>query len=303
MNNAAKSGDFAMGDDGKGSRLGRGLSALLGEADPDFSPAETPRGLKNVPVEFLRPSPYQPRRHFNEEELENLSASIREKGILQPIIVRPDPARPNGYEIVAGERRWRAAQKAQLHEVPVVVKDLDDGEMLEIAIIENVQRADLNPVEEALGYQVLMDKFGHTQEALSKLIAKSRSHVANTLRLLALPDSIRSMLMDGRLSAGHGRALVATSDPEALADRILALQLSVRDAEALAREHSAKPQAPRKAAVPHKDADTIALEDDISNALGLRTVITDRGAKGGEVKIVYSNLEQLDEICRRLRRP
>lgn len=289
-----------MSDDAKGTRLGRGLSALLGEADPDFAPQDPVRGLKTVPIEFLKPSAFQPRRRFDEEELANLSASIREKGILQPIIVRPDRQRPNGYEIVAGERRWRAAQRAQLHEVPIVVKDLDDGEMLEVAIIENVQRADLNPVEEAQGYQTLMDKFGHTQEALSKLIAKSRSHVANTLRLLALPETVRGMLMDGRLSAGHGRALVATDDPEALADKILALQLSVRDTEALVREKSGKPSPP-KAAAP-KDADTRALEDDLSNALGLRTTITDRGAKGGEVKIAYSNLEQLDEICRRLRR-
>jgi len=293
-----------MGDDGKGTRLGRGLSALLGEADPDFAAPEAARGLKQVPVEFLHPSPFQPRRHFDEDELENLAGSIREKGILQPIIVRPDPKRANGYEIVAGERRWRAAQRAQLHEVPVVVKDLDDGEMLEIAIIENVQRADLNAVEEAQGYQILMDKFGHTQEALSKLIAKSRSHVANTLRLLALPESIRAMLVDGRLSAGHGRALVAIEDAEALADRIVALQLSVRDTEALVREHAGKaPAAARKpAAAAPKDADTRALEDDLTNALGLRTAITDRGARGGEVKITYSNLEQLDEICRRLRR-
>jgi ParB family chromosome partitioning protein len=285
------------------SRLGRGLSALLGDGDPDFTPTEAARGnTKQVPIEFLRPSPLQPRRHFDETELENLAESIREKGILQPIIVRPDASRAKGYEIVAGERRWRAAQRAQLHEVPVLVKDLNDGEVLEIALIENIQRADLNPVEEAQGYTQLMDRFGHTQDELGKLLGKSRSHVANTIRLLSLPDGVKTMLMDGRLSAGHARTLVATDDPEALADRIVALQLSVRDAEALARGKSKSP--PRKPTEhPEKDPDTRALEESISSALGMRATVLDRGAKGGEVRISYMTLEQLDEICRRLRRP
>jgi ParB family chromosome partitioning protein len=284
-------------------KLGRGLSALLGDDDPDFAPAEGTRGnnVKTAPIEFLRPSPLQPRRHFDETELENLAESIREKGILQPIIVRADPTRPNGYEIVAGERRWRASQRAQLHEVPIIVKDLDDGEVLEIALIENIQRADLNAVEEAQGYVQLMERFGHTQDELGKLLGKSRSHVANTIRLLGLPDSVKTMLMDGRLSAGHARTLVATEDPEALADRIVALQLSVRDAEALARGKST----PRKPAAdkPEKDPDTRALEESVADALGMRVTVLDKGAKGGEIRISYLTLEQLDEICRRLRRP
>jgi ParB family chromosome partitioning protein len=284
-------------------KLGRGLSALLGDGDPDFTPAESARGnTRPVPIEFLRPSPLQPRRHFDETELENLAESIREKGILQPIIVRADPTRPNGYEIVAGERRWRAAQRAQLHEVPVLVRELNDGEVLEIALIENIQRADLNAVEEAQGYTQLMERFGHTQDELGKLLGKSRSHVANTIRLLSLPDSVKAMLVDGRLTAGHARTLVATDDPEALADRILALQLSVRETEALARGKSKAPPRKDKAA-PEKDPDTCALEESIADALGMRVTILDKGEKGGEVRINYLTLEQLDEICRRLRRP
>jgi ParB family chromosome partitioning protein len=285
------------------ARLGRGLSALLGEGDPDFAPPEGIRGgSKTVPIEFLRPSPFQPRRHFDETELENLADSIREKGILQPIIVRADSTRPNGYEIVAGERRWRAAQRAQLHEVPVLVKELDDGEVLEIALIENIQRADLNVVEEAQGYVQLMERFGHTQDALGRLIGKSRTHVSNTIRLLNLPESVKLMLVDGRLSAGHARTLVATDDPEALADKILALQLSVREAEDLTRGRG-KAGAKKPSEKAPKDADTRSLEEGVSESLGMRVSVLDRGAKGGEVRISYMSLEQLDEICRRLRRP
>jgi ParB family chromosome partitioning protein len=285
------------------ARLGRGLSALLGEGDPDFATTEGPRsGSKTVPIEFLRPSSFQPRRHFDETELENLADSIREKGILQPIIVRPDPARPSGFEIVAGERRWRAAQRAQLHEVPVIVKELNDGEVLEIALIENIQRADLNPVEEAQGYVQLMDRFGHTQDALGRIIGKSRTHVSNTIRLLSLPETVKSMLVDGRLSAGHARTLVATEDAEALADRIVALQLSVREAEALTRGKAGKDSTRKHTEKAPKDADTRALEESVSEALGMRVSVLDKGAKGGEVRVSYMNLEQLDEICRRLRR-
>jgi ParB family transcriptional regulator, chromosome partitioning protein len=285
-------------------KLGRGLSALLGDGDPDFAlAAEGGRGqAKQVPIEFLRPSALQPRRHFDETELENLAESIREKGILQPIIVRPDQNRTNGYEIVAGERRWRAAQRAQLHDVPVQIKELDDGEVLEIALIENIQRSDLNAVEEAQGYVQLMERFGHTQEELGKLLGKSRSHVANTIRLLGLPENVKNMVVDGRLSAGHARTLVATEDPEALADKIVALQLSVRDAESLARSKSkATPRKPGAKA--EKDPDTRALEESVSSALGMRVTVLDHGAKGGEIRIAYMTLEQLDEICRRLRRP
>lgn len=293
----------ATSDEVRGSRLGRGLSALLGDSDPDFAAPEGSRGLKTVPVEFLKPSPFQPRRRFEEGELDSLAASIREKGILQPIIVRPDPTRPNGFEIVAGERRWRAAQRAQLHEVPVLVRDLTDGQVLEVALIENVQRADLNPIEEAQGYVQLMEHFGHTQEALAKLIGKSRSHVANTVRLLALPEKVRTMLVEGALSAGHARTLVATEDAEALADRIVALQLTVRQAENLSRApaRSKGASGPRPVRAP-KDTDTLALEEAVSMALGMHVTITDRGGAGGELKVTYKTLEQLDDICRRLRR-
>lgn len=284
------------------SRLGRGLSALLGDGDPDFVPPEIAKGAtRHVPIEFLRASALQPRRNFDETELENLADSIKEKGILQPIIVRPDPARPKGFEIVAGERRWRAAQRAQLHEVPVLVKELNDGEVLEIALIENIQRADLNPLEEAQGYSQLMERFGHTQDALGKLLGKSRSHVANTMRLLGLPETVKAMLIDGRLSAGHARTLVATEDAEALADKIVALQLSVREAEALSRAKS-KGRSPSQTQKMPKDADTRALENSLAESLGMLVAVQDRGAKGGEVRITYSSLEQLDEICRRLRR-
>ena len=290
-----------MSEEARATRLGRGLSALLGDDDPDHMPLDQVRGLKHVPIEFIKPSPLQPRRRFDNDELENLAASIREKGVLQPIIVRPDPARPNGYEIVAGERRWRASQRAQLHEVPVIVKELNDGQVLEIAIIENVQRADLNPIEEAQGYTQLIEKFGHTQEKLATLIGKSRSHVANTIRLLALPDKVRTMLVDGRLTAGHARALVATPDAESLAEKIHSLQMTVREAEALARKAEKKGDRPARAPAA-KDADTAALEDNLMAALGMHVSINDRGEKGGEVRVAYKTLDQLDEICRRLKR-
>ena len=290
-----------MSEEARATRLGRGLSALLGDDDPDHMALDQVRGLKHIPIEFIKPSPLQPRRRFDNDELENLAASIREKGVLQPIIVRPDPTRPNGYEIVAGERRWRASQRAQLHEVPVIVKDLDDGQVLEIAIIENVQRADLNPIEEAQGYTQLIEKFGHTQEKLATLIGKSRSHVANTIRLLGLPDKVRTMLVDGRLTAGHARALVATPDAEVLAEKIHSLQMTVREAEALARKSEKKgARPPRPPAL--KDADTAALEENLMAALGMHVSVNDRGEKGGEVRIAYKTLDQLDEICRRLKR-
>ncbi len=290
-----------MSEEARATRLGRGLSALLGDDDPDHTPFEQGRGLKHVPIEFIKPSPLQPRRRFDDEEMENLAASIREKGILQPIIVRPDPARPNGYEIVAGERRWRAAQRAQLHEVPVILKDLDDGQVLEIALIENIQRADLNPIEEAHGYAQLIERFGHTQDALATLIGKSRSHVANTIRLLSLPDKVRSMLMDGRLTAGHARALVTNPDAESLAEKISHLQMSVREAEALARKGEKRAGGSGRAA--EKDPDTTALEENLTFALGMHVIVNDRGDKGGEVRVAYKTLDQLDEICRRLKRP
>ena len=287
----------------KQSSLGRGLSALIGEADPDVGRAANDRGRsgRDIPIEFLRANPYQPRHVFSDEELEDLTNSIREKGVLQPIVVRPVAGQANAYEIVAGERRWRAAQRAKLHQIPVVIKDLTDAEALEVAIIENVQRADLNPVEEASGYQALMDQFRYTQEQLSNVIGKSRSYIANTLRLLKLPANVREMLLNGKLSAGHARTLITADDPEALAEMIVAQGMSVRQAEAQATAaKSKKANGKHKVRAKAKDADTRKLQESVSSALGLKVEIDDRGNAGGEVRISYKTLEQLDEVCRRL---
>lgn len=289
------------------SRLGRGLAALIGD-DAAFalgeSGAQAPRGVREVPIEFLRPNPFQPRHVFREEELADLSNSIREQGILQPIVVRPVAGQVDAFEIVAGERRWRAAQKAQLHQVPILVKELTDAQSLEIAIIENVQRADLNAVEEAAGYDRLMQQFDYTQEKVSKLIGKSRSHVANTMRLLSLPASVRALIEEGSLTAGHARPLIGMDRAEEIAKEIVAKGLSVREAEALARKETTGTSAPRKshsvAARTEKDADTAALERNISEQLGLKVEINHAGEEGGEVRVTYKSLEQLDEICRRL---
>ncbi|MDP2123469.1 MAG: ParB/RepB/Spo0J family partition protein [Parvibaculum sp.] len=287
------------------SRLGRGLAALIGD-DTAFAlgdrDAQAPRGVREVPIEFLRANPFQPRHVFKTEALNDLAASIREKGILQPIVVRPVAGDPNAFEIVAGERRWRAAQAAQLHQVPVIVKELTDAESLEIAIIENVQRADLNAIEEAAGYDRLMLQFEYTQEKLSQLIGKSRSHVANTLRLLSLPKPVQSLIEEGKLTAGHARSLIGQARAEEMAQQIVAKGLSVREAEALTRKAETAPSPTRPKALPkaQKDADTLALEKNISDQLGLKVEISFSGDKGGEVKIAYKTLEQLDEICRRL---
>jgi ParB family chromosome partitioning protein len=286
--------------------LGRGLSALIGDSEPlavDRSEAAAVPAT-SVPIELIRRNADQPRRHFDETDLEELAASIRERGILQPILVRPMPGAPGEYQIVAGERRWRAAQRAGLHQAPVVIRsDLDDLAVLEIAIIENVQRADLGPLEEAQGYKALVDRFGRTQEDVAKTVGKSRSHIANLIRLLGLPEGVREHLAEGRLTAGHARALLTSPDPEGLARRVVDGGLSVRQAEALAREASERPAAPKVAAagVRPKDADTRALEQDISEALGLAVTVDHKGGRG-EVRIVYRTLEQLDDICRRLSR-
>lgn len=287
------------------SRLGRGLAALIGE-DTAFAlgdkEAPQPKGVREVPIEYLRANPFQPRHTFRPEDLEDLANSIREKGILQPIVVRPVANEANSFEIVAGERRWRAAQAAQLHQVPVIVKELSDAESLEIAIIENVQRADLNAVEEAAGYERLMQQFDYTQDKLSKLIGKSRSHVANTLRLLSLPEGVRSLIEEGKLSAGQARPLIGHEDAEKFAREIVAKGLSAREAEALTRkpDPSAASTKPKSLPRAEKDADTLALEKNISDQLGLKVEIAYSGDKGGEVRIAYKTLEQLDEICRRL---
>lgn len=307
MTPAVKTGNKMMAEESP-SRLGRGLAALIGD-DAAFAlgdeQAPAPRGVREVPIEFLRANPFQPRHIFREEELADLSNSIREQGILQPIVVRPVKGEADAYEIVAGERRWRAAQKAQLHQVPILVKELTDAQSLEIAIIENVQRADLNAVEEAAGYDRLMQQFDYTQEKVSKLIGKSRSHVANTMRLLTLPASVRNLIEEGQMTAGHARPLIGLENAEKIAREIVAKKLSVREAEALARKAATGSSAPRKSgggssSKGEKDTDTLALERNISEQLGLKVEIDHTGDEGGEVKVTYKSLEQLDEICRRL---
>lgn len=277
--------------------LGRGLSALLADTGDDTSNQSPETDRRTVPIENVHANPDQPRRSFNPEDLENLTASITEKGIIQPLIVRPDPENPDTFQIVAGERRWRAAQKARLHEIPVIIMDLDDREVLELAIIENIQRADLNPIEEAMGYRQLMDRFGHTQEALSKALGKSRSHIANTLRLLSLPDTAINMVRSGKLTAGHARTLITADNPQQLAEKIIDEGLSVREAEQLARTGShRRPKPPR----PEKDADTRSLEAELSAALDTRVQIDASDENKGVVKIKYKDLDQLDGICRLL---
>lgn len=281
--------------------LGRGLSALMAdvELDQKVDGAE-PKAERFIPIDQIDPNPDQPRRTFAKDALEELAASISEKGIIQPLILRPHPRDTDRYQIVAGERRWRAAGKARLHEVPAVIRDLDDTEVLEIAIVENIQRSDLNPVDEARGYRQLMDRFGHTQEKLAEALGKSRSHIANTLRLLGLPDSVLDLLAEGQLSSGHARALVTADDAEDLARQIIKRGLSVRETERLVKS-SGRPASSSKKAAPEKDTDTKALENDLSAALGL-TVRIDHGAgdTGGRVTISYPTLDHLDDICRRL---
>ncbi len=287
-----------MNDDSSRRRLGRGLAALIGEIDKPAEPATMPVAAdRHLPIDLISANPRNPRRHFAEGDLGDLSQSIREHGIVQPVVVRPVE---NGsrYEIIAGERRWRAAQKAGLAEVPAIVRDVSDRVALELAIVENVQRTDLNPLEEAQGYQQLIDEHGYSQADLGQVIGKSRSHVANTLRLLRLPDGVRSMLVDGILSAGHARALITAQDPEKLARRIVDGGLSVRQAEALAQEPDGA--SPKGREPNGKDADTIALEKLLSDSTGLKVAITHR-EKGGEIRISYRSLDQLDEICRRLK--
>lgn len=281
--------------------LGRGLSALLGEAEEITHAVDPAAGVREIPIELIHRNPGQPREMFHPEQIEELAASIRENGVLQPILVRPSPSKPGEYEIVAGERRWRAAQSAGLVVVPALVRALSDDKSLEIAIVENVQREDLNAMEEARAYRALMDRFGHTQEKVAEAVGKSRSHVANTLRLMQLPESVQEHVIHGRLTAGHARALLSASEPEQVAELVVDRQLSVREAEALVRGGSSAPKkasGPRK---PAKDADTVALEADLEEALGLSVDVADRGG-AGEVRIRYATLEQLDDICRRLTR-
>ena len=284
------------------SRLGRGLAALIGDVGEESAALERARSQRRVPIEFLRPNPRNPRRNFPEPELDELASSIRERGIIQPILVRTIRGAADAYEIIAGERRWRAAQRAAVHDVPIILLEVDDREALELAIIENVQRTDLNPLEEAAGYQSLIDEFAHASDAIAQIVGKSRSHVANTLRLLKLPDEVKAYLADGQISAGHARALLGQPDPVALAREIIAQRLNVRQVEAIAQEQAertGKTTKQRRRVV--KDADTLGLEKRLTDALGLVVAIEHRG-KGGELRIRYKSLEQLDEVIRRLER-
>ena len=276
--------------------LGRGLSALIGEEAVPTRGEARDRASRTMPTAFLKPNRFQPRKRFGEEDLNDLAQSVKEKGILQPILVRPIAGDANAFEIVAGERRWRAAQLAKLHDVPVIVREMSDGEALELAIIENVQRSDLNAIEEAAAYHELTDRFAYTQDKLASEVGKSRSHVANTLRLLKLPESVKAMVRDGRLTAGHARTLIGLADPEARAREILAGALNVREAE---QRSQAKKGKTHKRAV--DDPNIKALERSISNVLGLKVQILHKGDKGGELRVFYKTLEQLDELTRRLK--
>lgn len=291
---------MTMAEDAPRSRLGRGLAALIGDAGDENSAIERARGQRRVPVEFLRPNPRNPRRRFDDTELDELSASIRTKGILQPILVRTVTGAPDAYEIIAGERRWRAAQRAGLHDVPVLLLEISDKEALEIAIIENVQRADLNPLEEAMGYDSLIEQFSYAQAELAKIVGKSRSHIANTLRLMKLPESVKRHLAEGRLTAGHARALLGSDNPEALAKSIIEKGLNVRDVEALAgAQAEARGKTAKRRPRGSKSADVRALERKLSEILGLMVEINHR-ASGGDLRIRYKTLEQLDAVCRKL---
>lgn len=294
-----------MSDDSSRRRLGRGLAALIGEMDQPIQAEATraPVGAdRRVPIEFISRNPRNPRRSFDEAELQDLANSIRQHGIVQPVVVRT--LATDRFEIIAGERRWRAAQLGGFTDIPVIVRDVDDRTALEIAIVENVQRSDLNPLEEALGYDQLIEEHGYTQNDLGEIIGKSRSHVANSLRLLKLPEPVRDMLSAGTLSAGHARALIPTSDPVALAKSIVSKGMSVRDAERLAQNDIRSQNDPNYGKTPEKDtkdADTLALERTLSDSLGLDVTVNHK-ASGGHLRISYKTLEQLEEICRLLER-
>jgi ParB family chromosome partitioning protein len=291
-----------MADTKKPRGLGRGLSALMADVGPEQGgESNARRADMTIPIERLRANPDQPRRQFAQDALDDLTASIREKGIIQPLIVRPVGG--GDFEIVAGERRWRAAQQAKLHEVPAIVREFDDTEVLEVAIIENIQRADLNPVEEAAGFKQLMDRFGHTQEKLAEALGKSRSHIANLLRLLNLPDDVLGMLREGALTAGHARALITSDNPSKLAKEVVKGGLSVRATEALVKKDASGDEKPARAPKPpkDKDADTKALEGDLSAQLGMKIAIDHApGQESGQMTIRYETLDDLDTLCRLL---
>jgi ParB family transcriptional regulator, chromosome partitioning protein len=297
------SGEAAVAEEASRSRLGRGLAALIGDVGAESS-LERPRGQRKLPIASLRANARNPRHIFAEDELDELAASLRERGMIQPIVARPVRGVADSYEIVAGERRWRAAQRAGLHEVPVVVVEASDAEALQLAIIENVQRADLNPLEEAEGYRALIRDFSHSQDDVARMVGKSRSHVANTLRLQTLPDRVREHIHSGRLSAGHARALVGHHDAERLAEEIVTRGLNVRQVEEITREatkRSSKQQTNGRGAKHRavKGADTLALEKRLADALGL-SVRIDHRSRGGTLAVRYRSLEQLDDVVRRL---
>ena len=285
------------------SRLGRGLAALIGDVGEEKAAVDRVRSPRRVPIEFIRANPQNPRRTFAEADLEGLAASIRERGVIQPILVRAVAGKVDSYEIIAGERRWRASQRAGLHDVPIVILEVSDREALELAIIENVQRSDLNAIEEALGYQSLADQFGHAQDEIARVVGKSRSHVANTLRLLALPDAVKAYVVDGKLTAGHARALLAVPDPEAVAREVVEKGLNVRAVEQIAQEQAASEgRAPQRRPRTPKDADTVALERRMTNILGLNVSVNHRPEGAGSLQIQYKSLEQLEDVLRRLER-
>ncbi len=279
-------------------RLGRGLAALIGDDYSEEGVVEDIKSMRHLPIELLRRNPHNPRKTFGEAELDELAKSIKEKGLLQPIMVRPLHGESGSYEIVAGERRWRASQRAGIHDVPVLIRELSDSEALEFALIENVQRSDLNALEEALGYRQLMDQFSYTQEKMAEALGKSRSHIANTLRLLKLPETVQEHVREGSLSAGHARALVAADDPDALAQKIIDFDLNVREAEKIARKETPKPE-PKPASAPAKSANVVGLENDLQAILGLNVEIEAKG-ESGYLRIDYTSLEQLDDLCARL---
>ena len=276
--------------------LGRGLSSLMGDVKTTLNKNESSNQETKISIAKLKPSPSQPRRLFDKNSINELAESIKSKGLVQPILVRPSPTETGAYEIIAGERRWRAAQIAQLHEVPAVIRQLDDVESLEIAIIENVQRSDLSPIEEAAGYKRLIENHGHTQEVLAEIVGKSRSHIANIIRLLGLPQSIQDMISEGKISSGHARAIMNSAFPEQLAEKIVSENLSVRAAEDLAKQKK-----PGVKKVKLKDPDTIDLENNLTATLGLNVLIDHKGKKGGSIKIEYKSLDQLESVTRKLK--
>jgi ParB family chromosome partitioning protein len=289
-----------MADEAR-SRLGRGLASLIGDVGGEAAHVDRPRAQRKVPIEFLKPNPRNPRRAFSEAELAELAASIKQHGVIQPLVVRPVKGTNDRFEIIAGERRWRASQAAGLHEVPIVPVDVNDSDALQLAIIENVQREDLNAMEEAQGYHALADEFKRSQEDIAKIVGKSRSHVANMMRLTKLPEEVQAMIASGKLSAGHARALIGVPDPIAAAKKIVEQGMTVRQAEELAHEEGVPERKPQKArgGGKTKDADTIALEKRVSDALGLAVTIHHRDP-GGAVQISYRSLEQLDDVLKRL---